>query len=107
MTSVLEYLREHLCDPELPIGELSAIAGVSDVYLRRLFKKQFDTSPAAFVTRERMTLAKGLLENEERSIAQVALQAGYRDPLYFSRLFKKQTGLSPTEYRRQYMDALF
>lgn len=107
LTPAVDYLREHLSDPELPIGELSAIAGVSDVYLRRLFKKQFDLSPAAFVTRERMTLAKGLLENEELSIAQIALQAGYRDPLYFSRMFKKQTGLSPTQYRRQYMDALF
>ena len=107
LAPVLEYLQEHLSDPELPIGELSAMAGVSDVYLRRLFKKQFDTSPAAFVIRQRMILAKGLLENEELSIAQVALGAGYRDPLYFSRLFKKQTGLSPTEYRQQYMDALF
>jgi len=107
LTPVLEYLQEHLRDPDLPIGELSALAGVSDVYLRRLFKKQFDAAPAAFVIRQRMNLAKELLENEERSIADISLQIGYRDPLYFSRLFKKQTGLSPSEYRRQHMDALF
>lgn len=107
LTPVLDYLQAHLGDPELPIGELSALAGVSDVYLRRLFKKQFDAAPAAFVIRERMTMAKGLLENEDLSIAEIAQRAGYRDPLYFSRLFKKQTGLSPTEYRKQHMDALF
>ena len=104
---VLDYLQAHLCDPELPIGELSVLAGVSEVYLRRLFKKQLDVSPAAYVTRQRMILAKKLLENEELSIAEISLQTGYRDPLYFSRLFKKQTGLSPSEYRRQHMDALF
>lgn len=104
---VLAYLQEHLCDPELPIGQLSALAGVSDVYLRRLFKKQFDAAPAAFVIRQRMNLAKRLLESEGLSMAEIALQVGYRDPLYFSRLFKKHTGLSPSEYRKQHMDALF
>ena len=104
---VLDYLQAHLCDPELPVGQLSGLAGVSEVYLRRLFKKQFDASPAAYVIRERMHLAKSLLENEDLSVAEIALQVGYRDGLYFSRLFKKQTGLSPSEYRKQHMDALF
>lgn len=107
LAPVLEYLQAHISDPELPIGQLSELAGVSDVYLRRLFKKQFDASPATYVIRERMHLAKSLLENEGFSVAQIALQVGYRDPLYFSRLFKKQTGLSPSEYRKQHMDALF
>ena len=104
---VLQYLQENLQNPELPIESLSEIAGVSQVYLRRLFKKQFGAAPAAYLIRERMKLAKSLLENEEMSIAQVALESGYRDGLYFSRLFKKQTGLSPTEYRKRHMDALF
>lgn len=107
LTPVLTYLEANLCDPELPIGQLNTLAGVSDVYLRRLFKKQFDAAPTAFVIRERMNLAKELLENEDLSITEVALQTGYRDPLYFSRLFKKQTGLTPSEYRKQHMDDLF
>ena len=104
---VLEYLQAHISDPELPIGQLSELAGVSDVYLRRLFKKQFDASPATYVIRERMRIASALLESGERNIGTVALRVGYRDALYFSRLFKKQTGLSPSEYRKQHMDALF
>ena len=104
---VLAYLQENLQDPEFPVGKLQALAGVSEVYLRRMFKKQFGVAPAAYLIRERMKLAKSLLENEEMSVSQVALESGYRDALYFSRLFKKQTGLSPTEYRKQHMDALF
>lgn len=107
LAPVLAFLQEHLTDPELPIGQLSALAGVSDVYLRRLFRKQFGAAPAAYVTRERINLAKGLLGNEDISIAEVALQTGYRDPLYFSRLFKLQTGLTPSEYRKRYLDAFF
>lgn len=107
LTPVLDYLQENLCDPELPVGQLSTLVGISDVYLRRLFKKQFDTTPAAFLIRKRMAFAKKLLEDETLSITEIALQIGYRDPLYFSRLFKKQTGLSPSEYRKEHLDALF
>ena len=104
---VMAYLQAHLTDPELPLEQLCQLAGVSDVYLRRIFKKQHGTAPAAYVIRRRILLAKELLENESNSVAWVAGRVGYRDPLYFSRLFKKQTGLSPTEYRRQHMSALF
>lgn len=104
---VMVYLQMHLTDPELPLEQLCQLAGVSDVYLRRVFKKQYGMAPAAFVTQQRILLAEKLLENEMHSVSWIANQAGYRDPLYFSRLFKKHTGLSPTEYRRRHMNALF
>ena len=104
---VMAFLQAHLTDPELPLENLAQLAGVSDVYLRRIFKKQYGSGPAAFITRQRICLAQTLLEDESVSISQVAVQVGYRDALYFSRLFKKQTGLSPTEYRRQHLNALF
>ena len=104
---VMTYLQAHLADPELSPESLAQIAGVSEVYLRRIFKKQYGSAPAAFVTRQRIAIAKKMLENEAASISQIAEQVGYRDSLYFSRLFKKQTGLSPTEYRRQHLNTLF
>ena len=104
---VMQYLQTHLTDPELPTQDLCRIAGVSEVYLRRIFKKQYGVAPAAYVIRQRIALARELLENESCAVAEIAAMVGYRDPLYFSRLFKKQTGLSPTEYRKQYMDTLF
>lgn len=107
LAPVMAYLQAHLTDPELSLENLSQLAGVSDVYLRRIFKKQYGSAPAAFVTRQRIALAKKLLEDEAVSISQIAEQAGYRDSLYFSRLFKKQTGLSPTQYRSQHLNALF
>lgn len=106
LVPVLDYLQQHLTDPELDISTLAPLAGVSEVYLRRIFKKQHGVSPAGFVIRQRLQLAKQLLK-ENRTVAQVAAAVGYRDPLYFSRLFKKQLGLSPTEYRHKHRDDLF
>lgn len=103
---VLDHLQQHLTDPDLDVSTLAPLAGVSQVYLRRIFKKQHGVSPAGFVIRQRLQLAKQLLE-ENRTVAQVAAAVGYRDPLYFSRLFKKRLGLSPTEYRQKHRDDLF
>lgn len=107
LAPAVAYLQTHLTDPELSLESLSRLAGVSEVYLRRVFKKQYGMAPAAFVTARRMALACDLLEQETCPVAEVALRSGYRDGLYFSRLFRKQTGMTPTEYRRQHRDALF
>ena len=108
LAPVMAYLKEHLTDPDLSLDALAQLAGVSDVYLRRIFKKQYGIAPVAYVTRERIRLAKDfLLRIEGIHIAEVAEQVGYRDPLYFSRLFKKHTGLSPSEYTNSYRNTLF
>lgn len=101
------YLKEHLTDPELELSQLSRLAGVSDAYLRRVFKRQHGVGPGAYVIRERMRMASALLESGERNIGTVALRVGYRDALYFSRLFKKQTGISPSQYSRERTEDLF
>ena len=104
---VLAYLQAHLTDPDLDVGGLAQMVGVSQVYLRRVFKKQQGVSPAGFVIRQRLQLAQQLLSNEELTVAQVAAMSGFRDPLYFSRLFKRQLGLSPTEYCAYHRNDLF
>lgn len=104
---VLAYLAENLTNPDLQLQELPRLAGVSDAYLRRLFKKHCGLAPAAYVLHHRMELAKKLLTGEGSGISQVAAAVGYRDPLYFSRLFCRQVGLSPTQYRRSHMEDLF
>lgn len=107
LAPVVDWLQAHLTDPELQLGELSHLAGISDAYLRRVFKKQYGVGPSGYVIRERIRLAKRLLESGGKPVALVAARVGYRDPLYFSRLFKKQTGLSPTEYSRRHGEELF
>ena len=105
---VVAYLTANLTDPELSLEALPGLAGVSDAYLRRIFKKQYGTGPAGFVIRRRIALAKQLLvSGENYTVAQVAAMSGFKDPLYFSRCFKKLLGLSPTQYCKAYETDLF
>lgn len=99
LVPVIEYLNTNLTDPNLTLSVLPALVGVSEVYLRRIFKKYFGFTPTDFVTHHRIQLAKQLLADcYTKTISEIAAQTGYNDPLYFSRVFKKQTGLSPSKY---------
>jgi len=105
---VEKFLSEHLTDPELTMQGLPALCNISDAYLRRIFKRRYGVSPAGYVIKERVRIAcLMLVENDMMSVAEVSFSVGYKDPLYFSRIFKKQTGVSPTEYRKLHVDDLF
>lgn len=74
-------------------------------YIRKTFKKETGTTPRDFLLKERMTLAGQLLSSgisnkfSSYSISQVAEACGYSEPLYFSRVFKKYFGISPSGYK--------
>ena len=68
----------------------------------RCFKRYMGMTPLQYVTSIRITKAKDLLKNTAFTIQEVGRLVGYENPLYFSRIFKKQTGHSPSEYRKEY-----
>lgn len=108
LQTVSDYLRDHLTDPELKPEYLTSLTGISDTYFRKLFKKQFGKPPTAYIISQRISIAKRLLESgEEATVSAVALRCGYKDPLYFSRLFKNQVGLSPREYAGLHINQRF
>lgn len=65
------------------------------------FKQLTKTTPMQYIVNLRLTNAMNMLENKNYNIAQISSAVGYDNPLYFSRLFKKHTGLSPSEYRKK------
>ena len=68
----------------------------------RYFNEHYNSSiPLNYILNIRISNAQSLLENTKYNITEIAAITGYDNPLYFSRLFKKQTGLSPSEYRKQ------
>lgn len=79
------------------IGELAKHYNISHSYLVRSFNKKAGMSPQKYLNHIRMEKAKLLLKNTD-NITGVAASVGYGDPLYFSRLFRKLNGISPTEY---------
>lgn len=86
---------------DLSLEQIAAEEGVSPFYLSRLFKEETGVNYIEFLTARRMEKARALLANPELSLKQIAFEVGYHDPNYFSRVFKKTTGLSPREYRKQ------
>ena len=64
-----------------------------------LFREYTGFSPHAYVTRLRLDKAKDLMVSTTMNISEIAFAVGYANPLYFSRLFKRHTGLSPSRFR--------
>ncbi|GAA0601133.1 helix-turn-helix domain-containing protein [Kribbella sandramycini] len=84
----------------LDVTDLARAANLSVSRFAHLFRAQLGITPQQFVERRRIDAARRLLELTTRSIASVAAEVGYPDPLYFSTRFRLATGTSPTSYRR-------
>ena len=97
--AVRVYIQEHYSDPSLDMNALASISGVSAHQLSGLFRKKFGVSVWQYVIDTRIDAASKLLRSPGFSVGMVAEQCGFRDVYYFSRLFKKQMGVSPREYR--------
>lgn len=74
-------------------------------YLNRIFKKQTGQTIFAYLTKVRIAKAKMLLTSGNLPICTIARQVGYEDIYYFSNVFKKQTGYSPTRYRKMVLES--
>lgn len=94
------YFNEHY-NEDINIAEYAASRNMSTSWFIRNFKLYTKTTPLNYILSVRIANAQSLLENTKYNITEIAAIAGYGNPLYFSRLFKKQTGLSPSEYRKQ------
>ncbi|MGW3951876.1 helix-turn-helix domain-containing protein [Streptomyces sp. NPDC004752] len=97
---VIELIDQDLT-AKLDVARLARAVNLSVSRFSHLFRAQLEVSPQQFVERRRLDAAARLLELTSRSVASVAAQVGYPDPLYFSTRFRLHTGSSPTGYRKQ------
>lgn len=98
---VKAYIDERFCDPTLCIEQVSDHVSYNKKYISTLFKKQMQVGISEYIRTLRLNRAAELLEAGEQSIAEIAYAVGFRDPLYFSKLFKLHTGRSPKKYLSQ------
>ncbi len=94
----VRYIEEHYSEP-ITLERLSELLDCSSRMLLRKFKAQFQTSPIDYLIQVRMEQAKQLLSRTRLPIREIAESTGYTDHYYFSRLFKKNAGVPPAEYR--------
>lgn len=98
------YLFHHYSEPIL-IGSLAKSMGFSTSHLVTLFKKRIGISPGRYLINRRLTMAKLLLISTSDPINLLSPKVGMDDPLYFSRMFKKETEMTPTQYRMAFKAA--
>lgn len=96
--ATIEYLRANV-STRISVAELASMASLSVSHYAALFRRATGYGTLEYQTRLRMGLARDLLDTTDRTIASVAEQVGYSDPLYFSRQFRHIHGTSPSEYR--------
>lgn len=100
--SVADYINEHYMD-DLDIETLAAIAGLSPSYFTRCFAKAFSYSPKAYIAMVRMSKAKMRLQHTLDPIKRIAADVGYNCSSTFCDAFKRETGMTPNEYRASHL----
>lgn len=89
---------------EISINELAKSLNLSESRLRHLFKAETGVSPIQYLKAQRIQRARKLLETTFLNVKEVMLKVGARDKSHFIRDFKKAFGLSPSQYRAQFLN---
>jgi len=95
----LQYIHNHYFE-NLTLDVVSEVAELSPKYLSTVFKKEMNISFSDYINNLRISEAKRLLTTSNRTILDIALELGYDDQSYFTKVFKKQTQLTPLKYRK-------
>lgn len=93
-----EYVRNNYMK-EISMQDAARMMNYSDAYFCKLFKQCFDQNFTSYLTNFRVNEAKRLLKNRNVSVKDVGMQVGYYDSNYFAKVFKRITGMIPSEYR--------
>lgn len=99
VAKAIDYVKEHYADQDLSIETICSYLGVSTAYFSTVFKKETGKTFINYLTEYRMQQAVELLIEKNEKTYIIAQQVGYADPNYFSYVFKKQYGMSPSKYK--------
>lgn len=95
---IKKYIKENY-KRDISVGDVAGILGYSDVYFSKIFKQLFDDTFINYLTNVRIEKAKVLLKDVSFNIKEVGASVGYTDSNYFTKVFKRAVGMSPSEYR--------
>jgi two-component system response regulator YesN len=95
----LDFINSNYHEYELSINEVSEYISMNTSYYSRLFKQEMGITFTEYINKLRVEKAKILLKNSTFRVSEISYKIGFKDPFYFSTIFKKYTGVNPTEYR--------
>ncbi len=90
------------CDLRIPVSDYAERLGISPDYLQKVVKRFTGKPPVAWIREAVILEAKALLLSSDLTVGEISGRVGVDDPAYFSRLFKKETGLTPVQYRKNH-----
>ena len=96
-----DYIDAHF-DKDISLDDVSKVVNISPYYFSKIFKEESGLNFIEYLTNIRIEKAKNLLENSSLSVKEICVSCGYSDPNYFSRSFKKNVGVTPTEYKDRF-----
>lgn len=99
LSEIINYIHYHYPHP-LTLSILSKEFSLSESYIARLFKKELGCTVSEYVNKTRVLVAKTFLLETTMSVAQIAEKTGYTDIYYFSKVFKRIVGISPSKIRQ-------
>lgn len=101
ITKAIQYLDKHFYK-SVSLETVAEHVGLSPFYFSKLFREEAGITFIDYLTRLRIKEAKRLLLETDHSLKRICFEVGYRDPNYFSRVFKKTIGMSPSDFRRKH-----
>lgn len=93
-----QYIQDNL-SKDISLEEIAKQVEISPFYFSKLFKEEIGENFIDYITLNRLQQAKKMLQDRSLSIKEISVDCGYSDPNYFSKLFKRIVGLTPTEFR--------
>lgn len=101
MAKLLKYIESHISDESMKIEELAEAVNMGRTVFYGKIKALVGMSPSDFVRKLRMQRAEELIVKSKMNFSQIAYNVGFSDPKYFTKCFKKETGMTPSEYRQK------
>ncbi len=98
---ILAYVHRHYHRSSLQVQDIASEIHFSAGYMSSIFKRRMNKNVWEYITELRIESAKQLLCTTSKKRDEIAYEIGYESPEHFSRMFKRYTGVSPTEYRNQ------
>lgn len=99
LTRAIEYMEGHYQKSDLSLEELASLIHISPFYLSKIFKREMGQNFIDYLTGIRIRKAKEFLADPLLTVKDVCYRTGYKDPNYFARVFKKNCGITPTDYQ--------
>lgn len=95
------FIKDHLVE-KLMVGDIAAVLGCSESHLMKAFKSDTGWSIVEYISGERIGLASHMLRTTDWSVSMISSMCGYDDSAYFTRVFRRLKGMTPSDYRKQH-----